>query len=346
MDVYGVAGAATAAVTTYLAGVAHGVIDQANADVVRRVYDLVAERLLAGQPGAAALRSLRDDPADLTRQEALRLAIVHAATTDASWASRLAAEVPAGPRIIQAAQEAGSQHAIQLDRTVVQGRAVVATGDVDQSRSWRSGGGALPAVIAAVLLLVLAGGGVYLLVTDDNSSPSGAQPGGAAATGPAPTDGAGRDGASTGADPTGTAPETGAGTVWLYQLPATVEAAGPSGTQVATTVDGQAYPNSTSFWVGCDSVPAVTTFRLGGGFAQLRTRLALDADTPAGLAVTVTLSADATGLGSWTLRPGDTTPVEVPLAGRSELTLSAMATAGVCGASSVGYGIAADAALS
>jgi hypothetical protein len=133
--------------------------------------------------------------------------------------------------------------------------------------------------------------------------------------------------------------------MWLYQAPSTVVAVGPSGQQRSAVLGTVASDNSTSFWVGCEGSPAVTEFTLDGQYSELTSTLALDSVTPADLAVHVSLTIDAKPTGQWDLRPGLTVPIDVPTAGGQRLTLRAQATAGVCGVSSIGYGIAFDAAL-
>jgi hypothetical protein len=133
---------------------------------------------------------------------------------------------------------------------------------------------------------------------------------------------------------------------WLYQSFLHTTAIGPSGIQRAATIDGRNYPNSTSFWVGCEGLPAVTQFSLDGKYSLVNTTLGLDSGTPQSLSVTITLAADGVPLETWTLRPGQSVPVSGSVAGRMVLSLSAQAVSGTCGSSAVGYGIAGDARLS
>ena len=144
----------------------------------------------------------------------------------------------------------------------------------------------------------------------------------------------------------GSAPGGTTATTWLYQtVAAGVVAVGASGVVRPVQIDGVDYPDSTSFWVGCNGTTATTPFALNGKYSRLTTTLALDPTTPPDLVVGISLVADGTPIQSWTLRPGDRHPVDVTITGTAMLVLEATSTTGTCGTSAFGYGIAADAAL-
>ena len=150
--------------------------------------------------------------------------------------------------------------------------------------------------------------------------------------------------------PTAAEPRTEIGakapTAYLYELRESGSAAGATGTVRTVRVGDQDYPESTSFWVGCDGEPALTTFRFGGTYAGLSGAWALDEETPAGISVELIITADGTQLDRRTLVAGaPATPFELDTAGVEQLELSAERMAGECAPSSYGYGLALDAGV-
>lgn len=134
--------------------------------------------------------------------------------------------------------------------------------------------------------------------------------------------------------------------VRLFELVGQVEADGPSGVRRTATVNGRRSTQSTGFWVGCDGVPAVTRFTLGGRFRDLTTTLALDPSAPADLNVRVVIEAGGNRLADRTVGNGRTAGLDVPTSGVGTLTLKAeAANGGACGVSADGYGIAFDAVV-
>ncbi|MBO3736734.1 hypothetical protein [Actinoplanes flavus] len=88
-----------------------------------------------------------------------------------------------------------------------------------------------------------------------------------------------------------------------------------------------------------------TTFDLRSEYARMSAALALDPGTPKGLTVRTVIAVDGMQIGRWDLRPDETVPVKAATAGAQALSIQAQAVKGKCGTSSIGYGIAFDAAV-
>jgi hypothetical protein len=133
---------------------------------------------------------------------------------------------------------------------------------------------------------------------------------------------------------------------WLYQaFSGSSGPTGPTGTRRSATVNGHTSDTSTSFWVGCGSTPVVTTFTLNGHQQYLSGLFLLDSPTPVGLVVRVVLKLDGKQVDTWDYRLGETRPIGLETSGAKSLALEAWAVAGGCGSSSIGYGIALNAAV-
>ncbi|MBL8931286.1 MAG: SGNH/GDSL hydrolase family protein [Kineosporiaceae bacterium] len=132
--------------------------------------------------------------------------------------------------------------------------------------------------------------------------------------------------------------------LYLYRYTSGQDAVGPTGTRRSYQVEDENSSHSTSFWVGCDARPAVTTFSLPEGSLRVAGDLLLDPGiTPPELVVSVHLLGDGKPLGEWELRPGTRSPLTAEVSGVRSLVLTAERTGGTCTTSPIGYGVALDA---
>ena len=130
---------------------------------------------------------------------------------------------------------------------------------------------------------------------------------------------------------------------WLYESTIGVDAAGPSGQQRSYSDAGISTPNATSFWVGCEGTPAVTTFQPRGDARTLAGTLVLDPkSTPRGLVVEVKIVGNGMAPFVVKLTQGTHVPLRISLGAATTVSLSAQAIAGSCSDSSLGYGAVAD----
>lgn len=130
---------------------------------------------------------------------------------------------------------------------------------------------------------------------------------------------------------------------WLYESAIGVDAAGPSGQQRSYSDAGISTPNATSFWVGCEGTPAVTTFQPRGEAGTLAGTLVLDPkSTPSGLVVEVKIVGNGMAPFVVKLTQGTHVPLRISLGVATTVSLSAQVIAGSCSVSSLGYGAVAD----
>jgi hypothetical protein len=133
---------------------------------------------------------------------------------------------------------------------------------------------------------------------------------------------------------------------WMYRFFDTGRAVGQTGQRRDGQLNSEESNDSTSFWVGCEGEPATTTFRLNSQFEALSSTLYLDDITPENLRVIVSISADGIPILDTEMRLGDQIPVVLDVRGVAKLELTARAVNGdVCTPSSIGYGVAYDAAF-
>jgi serine/threonine protein kinase len=133
--------------------------------------------------------------------------------------------------------------------------------------------------------------------------------------------------------------------VGLYQQFQSASGVGPNGRPINATLAGQNFPTSTGMWVGCEGVPATTTYRLDGKFSELNAVVGLQPHTPNGLTANVTISGDGKVLQQFTVGKSATVPVDLNLTGMNSLVISAILASGVCTPASIPYGALGNAVL-
>ena len=118
---------------------------------------------------------------------------------------------------------------------------------------------------------------------------------------------------------------------WLYEL--TSDANFDSGAQIGVAVaggDGQVHNDSTSQWLGCDGVAAVTVYELDGAYSTLDGAystldgtLAFREGTPADVLGEVEIETDLGVLGAYQVDSDGGVPLQLLLDGASTLTVTA-----------------------
>lgn len=127
---------------------------------------------------------------------------------------------------------------------------------------------------------------------------------------------------------------------WLYQQ--RDGGYSNSGNQRTYTNSSGPHQDSTSFWVGCEDEASLTSFTVPKGARHVVGMLTLDpAITPKELVAEVTMTAGVNHV-RVTLRPGVEVPLDLSVADANRLDLAVIKTAGECGFSSIGYGVAVD----
>lgn len=130
---------------------------------------------------------------------------------------------------------------------------------------------------------------------------------------------------------------------WLYELDS--DANFDSGGQITVIVaggDGAEHADSTSQWLGCDGVAAVTTYQLDGDYSTLNGHLAFREGTPAGLLAEVQIETDLGVLGAYQVDSDGGTSLQLLVEGASTLTVTAEVSAGQCAIDDVGYLVFVD----
>lgn len=131
----------------------------------------------------------------------------------------------------------------------------------------------------------------------------------------------------------------------LYEVTAPENAGGPSGKRQNAILNGRTSRDSTVFWVGCGTSPAITNFSLNGGFRRLLATLTLDPRAPAALKVQVVITADGAAVHRADLTRASTSALRLSVTSVRTLGIQARALAGACDPSAAGYGTAFDASL-
>jgi hypothetical protein len=130
---------------------------------------------------------------------------------------------------------------------------------------------------------------------------------------------------------------------WLYEL--TSDANFDSGAQIGVAVaggDGQVHNDSTSQWLGCDGVAAVTVYELDGAYSTLDGTLAFREGTPADVLGEVEIETDLGVLGAYQVDSDGGVPLQLLLDGATTLTVTAAVSAGECENDDVGYLVFVD----
>lgn len=134
---------------------------------------------------------------------------------------------------------------------------------------------------------------------------------------------------------------------WLYELPSKADRASGEQTDADLAGDGstQRFAHSTAQWVGCDGAVDSTTYRLEGGFRQLKGQVALREGVPDGLVVEVGFAVDGAPVSRIRVEADGGAPVQLVLTGSDTLTVTAEATAGTCDEAAESYLVLADATV-
>lgn len=199
------------------------------------------------------------------------------------------------------------------------------------------------AAALALAAIVFAGCSITTEGPDNGDSPSAG-----ATTAPADKSGDGTSGADDDAGSTedrspDILPEE---RTWLYEIDS--DANFDSGGQISVAVaggDGAEHADSTSQWLGCDGVAAVTTYQLDGGYTSLHGTLAFREGTPQGLLAEVLIETDLGVLGNYQVDSDGGLPLQLLVEGANTLTVTAEVSEGTCGNDTVGYLVFADAYL-
>ncbi|MGC3952843.1 MAG: hypothetical protein QM804_01065 [Propionicimonas sp.] len=130
---------------------------------------------------------------------------------------------------------------------------------------------------------------------------------------------------------------------WTYDLVvSSTRPAEATSAQLRGTSD--AYPNSTSLWVGCEGVADEVVLATNGRYKRLFGHLGLRADVPAGLVVHTLVSVDGKPVQNIQLDADDANAVEVNvvLTDVQRVTFQSQAVKGQCGSSEESYVVLGD----